>query len=105
MSNWDNNTIIPKACGYGCGTRIFWDTSENAYLEVFAKKKHICPNRSNGKSVTQSTTNTNKPNYYYYKKSYYSKEPKPKMSNSLELLTGPVSVTRLETYYLCKENE
>jgi hypothetical protein len=26
MSNWDNNTIIPKACGYGCGTRIYWNT-------------------------------------------------------------------------------
>ena len=64
-------------------------------FEVFAKKKHICPNRSNGKSVTtQSTTNTNKPNYYYYyyynKKSYYSKEPKPKMSNSFELLTASI---------------
>jgi len=85
------NTINPKPCNYGCNTRIYWNTSENAYFEVFAKKKHICPNRSNGKSVTtQSTTNTNKPNYYYNKKSYYSKEPKPKMSNSFELLTGSI---------------
>ena len=66
MSTWNNNTIIPKACGYGCGTRIFWDTSENAYFEIFTKKKHNCPNRTNGKSVTQSTT-TNKSNYYYNK--------------------------------------
>ena len=58
------NTINPKPCNYGCNTRIYWNTSENAYFEVFAKKKHICPNKSNGKSVTiQSTTNTNKPNY------------------------------------------
>jgi len=85
------NTINPKPCNYGCNTRIYWNTSENAYFEVFAKKKRICPNRSNGKSVTtQSTTNTNKPNYYYNKKSYYSKEPKPKMSNSFELLTGSI---------------
>ena len=40
MSN--QNIINPKACNYGCGTRIFWDTSQNAYLEVFTKKKHIC---------------------------------------------------------------
>ena len=55
------NTIInPKPCNYGCNTRIYWNTSENAYFEVFAKRKHICPNRFNGKSVTtQSTTNTN----------------------------------------------
>jgi hypothetical protein len=31
----------------------------------------------------------NKPTYY--KKSFYSKEPKPKMSNSLELLQGPIA--------------
>ncbi len=85
------NTINPKPCNYGCGTRIYWNTLENAYFEVFAKKKHVCPNRSNGKSVTtQSTMNINKPNYYSNKKSYYSKEPKPKMSNSFELLTGPI---------------
>ena len=82
-----NQNIIPKPCNYGCNTRIYWNTSENAFLEVFAKKKHICPNRSNGKSVTtQSTTNTNKPNYY----NKFAKQPKPKMSNSFELLTGSI---------------
>jgi len=60
MSN--TNTIInPKPCNYNCGTRIYWDTSESVYLEVFTKKRHSCPNRS--KSVTQTTTAT-KPNYY-----------------------------------------
>ena len=87
------NTIInPKACNYGCNTRIYWNTSENAYLEVFTKKKHICPNRTNNSS--KSTTNNNtaavtaaKPNYY----NKFAKQPKPKMSNSFELLTGSVS--------------
>ena len=53
-----SNTINPKPCNYGCNTRIYWNTSENAYFEVFAKKKHICPNRTNGKSnnITQATT-------------------------------------------------
>src|SRR5215208_11317 len=89
MSSTSN--INPKPCNYGCNTRIYWNTTENAYFEVLAKKKHICPNRSNGKSVTtQSTSNTTKPNYYSNKKSYYSKEPKPKMSNSFELLTGSI---------------
>ncbi|HZB16499.1 MAG TPA: hypothetical protein VE445_04965, partial [Nitrososphaeraceae archaeon] len=87
MSNYNNNnnTINPKPCNYGCNTRIYWDTSENAYLEVFTKKRHSCPNRSsNGKSnnVTQSTTIATKPNYY----NKFSKQPKPKMSNSFELL-------------------
>ena len=80
-----SNTINPKPCNYGCNTRIYWNTSENAYLEVFTKKKHNCPNRTNDESVTQSTT-TNKSNYYYNK----AKQPKPKMSNSFELLTGSV---------------
>jgi hypothetical protein len=82
------NTINPKPCNYGCNTRIYWNTSENAYFEVFAKKKHICPNRSNGKSnVAQSTTTAVKPNYY----NKFIKQPKPKMSNSFELLTGPIA--------------
>jgi hypothetical protein len=83
------NTINPKPCIYNCNTKIYWNNEENAYLEVFTKKEHLCPNRS--KSVTQSTTNNNtavtKPNYY----NKFAKQPKPKMSNSFELLTGPVS--------------
>jgi hypothetical protein len=31
-NNNNNNTIIPKACNYGCGTRIYWNTFENALL-------------------------------------------------------------------------
>src|SRR5918993_3463000 len=81
-----NNIINPKTCIYNCNTRIYWNTSENANLEEFTKKKHNCPNRSNGKSVTQSTT-ANNPNYY----NKFAKQPKPKMSNSFELLPGPVS--------------
>ena len=81
-----SNTIIPKPYNYNCGIRIFWNTSENAYFEVFSKTKHNCPNRS--KSVTQTTTsNSSKPTYY----NKFAKQPKPKMSNSLERLSGPIS--------------
>src|SRR5918999_1390192 len=84
MSN--TNTIInPKPCNYNCGTRIYWDTSESAYLEVFTKKRHSCPNRS--KSVGTQTTTATKPNYY----NKFAKQPKPKVSNSFELLTGPIT--------------
>jgi hypothetical protein len=84
------SSIIPKDRSYQCGTRIYWNTSENAYFEVFTKQKHVCPNRSspnNKKSlITElSSVNSNKPNYYNNK---FSKQPKPKMSNS-DLLTGP----------------
>ena len=99
-SNQNNNNIYPKSCNYGCNTQIYWNPSVDEYWEVFTKKKHICPNRaSNDKSVTQSTTTnniattaTNKPSYY--KKSYYAtqQQPKPKMSNSFELLTGPIEI-------------
>ena len=81
-----SNTIInPKPCNYGCNTRIYWNNEEKAYLEVFTKKKHVCPNRSNSgngnnKSVTQITTA--KPSYY----NKFTKQPKQKMSNSFELL-------------------
>lgn len=69
------------------------------YYEVFSKKKHICPNFGNNKKPvsantsnniagTAATTNT-KPTYYN-KKPWNSNQPKPKMSNSFELLTGPI---------------
>jgi hypothetical protein len=56
-SNTTTNIIYPKPCNYNCGTRIYWNTASSQYWEVFTKKKHICPNRSNTKSnvVTQTT--------------------------------------------------
>ena len=89
------NNIYPKSCVYNCNTQIYWNTSTSEYLEVFTKQKHICPNRSNGKSVTQTTTTNNtaavsKPDYY----NKFTKQPKPKMSNSFELLTGPIADTK-----------
>src|SRR5215204_5710927 len=94
-----NQNITTKLCIYGCGLNLYWNTTVNEYWEVFTKKKHICPNRLlnnnnnyNKKSRTPSTTNSvSKPTYYNnYKKSYYSNQPKPKMSISLELLQGPI---------------
>ena len=90
------NNIYPKSCNYGCNTQIYWNTSVNEYWEVFTKKKHICPNRVNNKpSVTNANTSSatiagvsSKPTYY--NKKPWSSQPKPKMSNSFELLTGPI---------------
>ena len=96
MSSSTTTNIIPRDYVYKCNTRIYWNYQENTYFEVFSNKKHVCPNRysssnnNNKKSVTQTATaTTNKPTYY--KKSYFAtQQPKPKMSNSLELLTGPI---------------
>lgn len=49
------NIINPKSCNYGCNTRIYWNTLENAYYEVFSGNKHQCPNRQN-----KDTNNYNK---------------------------------------------
>jgi hypothetical protein len=82
-----SSSINPKSCNYGCNTQIYWNTSENTYFEVFTKKKHICPNRS---SSTRPTTAT-RPTYYNKKPwSNSQQQPKPKMSNSFESLTGPI---------------
>ena len=58
------------------------------------RRKHICPNRVNkpvsvntANSVATTTSNT-KPTYY--SKKPWNAQPKPKMSNSFELLTGPI---------------
>ena len=89
MSSTTNTIINPKPCNYNCGTRIYWNLSENAYWEVFSKKKHVCPNRSNKITTTNNNTNnaSNVNHLFYNKKPWVSK---PKMSNSLELLTGPI---------------
>jgi hypothetical protein len=84
-----NQNINPKNCSYGCNTRIYWNNSQNAYWEVFSKKKHVCPNGTN-KTTISTTTNTNNASVnrpFYNKKSWVNK---PKMSNSLELLQGPI---------------
>jgi hypothetical protein len=89
------NTINPKPCVYNCNTRIFWNTLENAYFEVFSKTRHQRSNRQQGKKSNNVTQTTTKPNYS--KKSYYAtqkqnqQQPKPKMSNSLELLQGSIA--------------
>jgi len=94
-----NQNINPKDCSYGCSTRIYWNTVENAYFEVFNQKRHLCPNRVNKPSVIAnnntyavtggSTTRTStKPTYY--SKMPWNTQPKPKMSNSFELLTGSI---------------
>jgi hypothetical protein len=88
MISNSTNIINPKTCNYGCGTRIYWDTVSNSFLEVFSKQKHICKNRSANKPVsTQNYTNSTKSNYY----NKFSKQNKPKMSNSIELISGPIS--------------
>ena len=32
-SNTTTNIINPKPCVYNCNTRIYWDTSQNAFLK------------------------------------------------------------------------
>ena len=90
--SFSNQNIVPKDCNYNCGTRMYRNTAENAYFEVFNKQKHICKNRSINKpsgNLPQGNTNTNRP--------FYSKKPlpqKPKASNSIELLSGPIETIK-----------
>ena len=56
MASNNNQNITPRPCVYNCGIQIYWNTSVNEYWEVFTKKKHICPNRSNKISATTTIT-------------------------------------------------
>jgi hypothetical protein len=81
------NNINPKSCIYNCNTQIYWNTSTNEYWEVFTKKKHICPNRSRNNANPQTTnTAAATKSTSYNKKPWSNTQPKPKMSNSFELL-------------------
>ena len=98
MSSNQNN-INPKSCIYGCGLQIYWNSDYNQYWEVFSQKKHICPNRQQQQSKPTTTTTTaaaTKPTYY--NKKPWNAQPKPKMSNSFELLTGP-TVAEIQKKY------
>ncbi|HEX7142963.1 MAG TPA: hypothetical protein VF222_10845 [Nitrososphaeraceae archaeon] len=92
MASTNNQNINPRPCVNNCGIQIYWNVATNEYWEVFTKKKHICPNRSNKPQVTNTTATTTaaKPNYYNGRKSFTN--VKPKMSNSFELLTGPIDI-------------
>ncbi len=95
MSNFNttsnqNQNIYPKSCTYGCNTQIYWNTATNEYWEVFTKKKHICPNRQQQSKPTTTTTTPPTRSTYYHKKPWSNTQPKPKMSNSCELLIGPI---------------
>ena len=94
ITKMSSSTIInPKPCNYGCGCRIYWSVADNAYFEVFTKQKHICKNRSVSKPngiLPQDITNRS----FYYNKFSKQPKPKPKMSNSLELVTGPIETVQ-----------
>src|SRR5215204_1766495 len=95
--NNTTNNINPKSCTYGCGLQIFWNASVNEYWEVFTQKKHICPNRVNKPTTSNTSSATDvstKPTYY----NKFTKQPKLKMSNSFELLTGP-TVAEIQKKY------
>ena len=89
-----NQNINPKPCVYNCEVQIFWNATTSEYCEVFTKKKHICPNRVNNKPVIPILLIQQEPlvilNRTYYSKKPWSTQPKPKMSNSFELLTGSI---------------
>ena len=100
MASNNNQNINPRPCVYNCGVQIYWNTATSEYWEVFTKKKHICPNRVNNKPATTNNnpsavpniavTNTStKPTYYNRKP--WNTQPKPKMSNSFELLQGSIA--------------
>ncbi|MGD1838286.1 MAG: hypothetical protein ACPKPY_09565 [Nitrososphaeraceae archaeon] len=82
--------IKPKPCAYNCGTKIYWNSSANAYWEVFANKRHVCPYRP-----PTNSTNVQKPTQPVYKK-----YQKPRMDNSLEVLSGSPDFVKLKYEYL-----
>jgi len=99
--SFSTNTINPKPCIYGCGTRIYWNTSGNAYFEVFVKNNHQCPNLQQQNNTNQNyikkaiSLSSSSPSQIipnkriYYNK--FTKQPKQEMSNSFELLQGSVA--------------
>ena len=100
--SYTTHNINPKPYAYGCSIQIYWTTSTNEYWNIFTKKKHICPNHGQKSATTAAgitlPSTTSKPHYdnlTVTKRTPYTsfagqQQPKPKLSNSFELLTtGP----------------
>ena len=97
--SYTTHNIHPKPYAYGCSIQIYWTTSANEYWNIFTKKKHICPNHGQKSATTAAgitlPSTTSKPHYYNLtvtKRTPYTsfagqQQPKPKLSNSFELLT------------------
>jgi hypothetical protein len=120
-TNNNNQNINPRPCVYNCGIQIYWNSSVNEYWEVFTKKKHICPNRGQKSSTTTNGPPSGsegitpplaaqKPRYFNpsaRKRTPYASSsfanPKPKMSNSFELLTGPTVVEIQKKYEILSD--
>src|SRR5215208_4344508 len=110
-TNNNNQNINPRACVYGCGIQIYCNTSVNVYWEVLTKKRHICPNIVPNKNKSSVTPPSNAPKPYYYnntKKASFSAstQPKPKMSNSFELLQSQLKQFRksMKFYWILCQN-
>jgi hypothetical protein len=43
-NNYNEQAKKVKACKNRCGTLIYWDNIEKAYLEVESEQRHVCPN-------------------------------------------------------------
>ena len=116
-----NQNINPRPCVYNCGIQIYWNSSVNEYWEVFTTKKHICPNHGQKSSTTTNgppsdsggitpPSAAQKPRYFNpsaRKKTPYASSsfanPKPKMSNSFELLNGPTVVEIQKKYEILSD--
>lgn len=64
-----DTNVIP--CKGKCNTMIFWDITQNKYLEVGTQKQHFCPNYKKSNTLSTTSTNTYKKPFVPYKQ----KEP------------------------------
>ena len=97
MSNFNttsnqNNNIYPNHVSIIAILRSI-GMLQQMNIGKYSQKRHLCPNRVNKTSATNSTNSptcvSSKPTYYI--KIPWSTTPKPKMSNSFELLQGSIA--------------
>jgi hypothetical protein len=108
--SFDDNTIKPKLCTYGCNVEIYWNIEKNDYWELNTKKKHVCPTRVKKyplKPMFQSVSSSNSTKSISYYESNVGKSfnylQHPKTSHSFELLTGLTIVEIQKKYEILTE--
>lgn len=53
MISYASDPNYSKLCIYGCGIRIYWNSSNRAFYELDTGGRHLCPNSA--KPTTRRT--------------------------------------------------
>src|SRR5215217_900996 len=95
-------SLRTKPCIWGCGQKLYWNTTTSQYFEEGTNQRHICPNRNQNLVKPSNVITKTSSSSSYSPSAYKRKEtiPKEPVSNSFEYLYGYPKTVREQYNYL-----